>query len=482
MAEIRDVKWGHERAKTADSKKPLLPPPTQEELSCLFKKIYDNGGCCVAATLNTTFYDSIRSKNNSSELGGELLRVDDILNFEIVDGSDPLSGDLCVDDRSVGENADGGNSSILHAVDDNSCFEIVEVGDDKDRVYDTIRSKKNSSGGELIRVDDSSNCEIVDGGDRSSGDLCVDDNSSDNLIGENADGSNSSILHALSVDDNSCFEIVDGGDDKDRVLGLRFSQLYIEELETWTLDALIFLGRSFDLSFGRDDCKWVEKITRDQSASPYWFMLRCGRITASKFKSACRTKLNKPSKSLIKSVCYPDLTTFTHKFTDYGIKNEGKAYADFECYMQRQHQSYNQIRSGLVISPEYPEFGASPDGISNCNCCKKSIFEIKCPYKLRNESGFESLLTFKNPYLMKTDDNKYNLNKNHEYYYQIQMQLALTDLDICNFIIWNKGELLIIKITRDHDFWLENSEKARSFFYNIIMPELLGKYFSYKNI
>lgn len=35
------------------------------------------------------------------------------------------------------------------------------------------------------------------------------------------------------------------------------------------------------------------------------------------------------------------------------------------------HKSYKKIKCGLVISPEYPVFGASPDGISSCSCCKE---------------------------------------------------------------------------------------------------------------
>lgn len=50
----------------------------------------------------------------------------------------------------------------------------------------------------------------------------------------------------------------------------------------------------------------VEQETLKQSKYLLWFEFRAGRITASKFKSACRTKVENSSLSLIKNICYPD--------------------------------------------------------------------------------------------------------------------------------------------------------------------------------
>ena len=55
----------------------------------------------------------------------------------------------------------------------------------------------------------------------------------------------------------------------------------------------------------------LEAETRKQSNSKLWFTHRAGRITASKLKSAVRTNQEKPSKSLIKSICYPEVHRFS---------------------------------------------------------------------------------------------------------------------------------------------------------------------------
>jgi hypothetical protein len=62
-----------------------------------------------------------------------------------------------------------------------------------------------------------------------------------------------------------------------------------------------------------------------------WFKQRAGRITASKLKAACRTKLHKPSSSLINSICYPEANKIYNAATSWGLNNEAQARA---CYAE----------------------------------------------------------------------------------------------------------------------------------------------------
>ena len=45
------------------------------------------------------------------------------------------------------------------------------------------------------------------------------------------------------------------------------------------------------------------------------------------------------------------------------------------------HTQFSCTPAGLVVNPEYPHLGASPDGWVNCDCCGRGVVEIKCPYK-----------------------------------------------------------------------------------------------------
>lgn len=66
----------------------------------------------------------------------------------------------------------------------------------------------------------------------------------------------------------------------------------------------------------------------------------------------------------------------------------------------------------------------------------------------------------------------------HEYFFQIQMQMQLTETFFGDLINWHPEELVIIRVVRDDDFWAREYPKKVSFFYDIIMPELLAKYYT----
>ena len=53
-----------------------------------------------------------------------------------------------------------------------------------------------------------------------------------------------------------------------------------------------------------------------------WFKLRCGRITVSRLRAVLHTNPSKPSKSLIKQICYSEAFRFSSKATCWGCDHE----------------------------------------------------------------------------------------------------------------------------------------------------------------
>ena len=41
---------------------------------------------------------------------------------------------------------------------------------------------------------------------------------------------------------------------------------------------------------------------------------------------------------------------------------------------------YMQMGDLVIINTQYPHLGASPDGVTMCECCDKGVVELKCPY------------------------------------------------------------------------------------------------------
>ena len=54
----------------------------------------------------------------------------------------------------------------------------------------------------------------------------------------------------------------------------------------------------------------IEAATRSQAKCKLWYKYRSGRVTASRMKAVCSTAIENPSRSLIKSICYPDVCSF----------------------------------------------------------------------------------------------------------------------------------------------------------------------------
>ncbi len=129
---------------------------------------------------------------------------------------------------------------------------------------------------------------------------------------------------------------------------------------------------------------------------------------------------------------------------------------------------------GLVIDPNYPYLGASPDGYVKCVCCGPGVIEIKCPYLCRDR-----------PFLDATDDGRFFLGQfylqhKHAYYYQIQLQMKLCKVQYGDFVVWGKTELVILRINLDEDFISEAMRKAALFFKYGVLPELIGKWYTRK--
>ena len=98
------------------------------------------------------------------------------------------------------------------------------------------------------------------------------------------------------------------------------------------------------------------------------------------------------------------------------------------------HTEFRVSDSGLVINPQWPCFGASPDGIVSCKCCGRGVLEIKCPYCHRNKA-IEVAAADKKFCLKKNSDGLLCIDSEHSYYYQAQCQLFVCDLKYCDFCV-----------------------------------------------
>lgn len=74
------------------------------------------------------------------------------------------------------------------------------------------------------------------------------------------------------------------------------------------------------------------------------------------------------------------------------------------------------------------------------------------------------------------ETNEISVNKNHNYFFQIQGQLNVLNRDYCLFVIYcgNDVELKITKIAKDEKFWAEMIPKLEKFYFEQLLPEIIN--------
>ena len=222
----------------------------------------------------------------------------------------------------------------------------------------------------------------------------------------------------------------------------------------------------------RSEALYLEVVTRKQSASLDWFDHRVGRITASIAYEVLHTNQDQPSSSLLKRLCSSEHKKINTAPLEWGRTNEDTACSDYCRQQKEEHTEFSCTASGLVVNPKYPYLGATPDGWVECECCGRGIVEIKCPYTYRNTHP--NAINEGTFYLQCLSD-RLKLDPKHKYYYQVQMQLSICEVNYCDFVVWTLAGMATIRIHRSEAFFNEVQPSLHAFFKNCILPELLTR-------
>ena len=71
------------------------------------------------------------------------------------------------------------------------------------------------------------------------------------------------------------------------------------------------------------------------------------------------------------------------------------------------------------------------------------------------------------------------LKRNHQYYYQVQAQLHITEASYCDFVVWQPNAIMQKeRIYPDSVFFDEAMTKVTNFLQMCIIPEVVGKLYT----
>uniref|UniRef100_A0A131YW53 Zinc finger PHD-type domain-containing protein n=1 Tax=Rhipicephalus appendiculatus TaxID=34631 RepID=A0A131YW53_RHIAP len=107
--------------------------------------------------------------------------------------------------------------------------------------------------------------------------------------------------------------------------------------------------------------------------------------------------------------------------------------------------------------------------MASCECCGKSVAEIKCPASLKGASFKDAS---KNPQYLNTN---LQLKQDQAYYTQVQAQMAATKLHRAYFLVCTGVSFAVELISFNKSFWSLAEPKAASFLSANVFPELQTK-------
>ncbi len=129
-------------------------------------------------------------------------------------------------------------------------------------------------------------------------------------------------------------------------------------------------------------------------------------------------------------------------------------------------------KCGLVINQQWPYLGASPDRIRYCACHGKVLVECKSLFAKRNLLPDVAA----SDKLQKTPDGVVKLKEETSWFYQIQGQMAITEIGNTDLIVYTNKNILIVPVSFNERFWeTVVLEKLQLFFKRFLAPEILSR-------
>lgn len=198
-----------------------------------------------------------------------------------------------------------------------------------------------------------------------------------------------------------------------------------------------------------------------------WHKERRFRLTASLFHKIIHTR------STYNDLCVEIKSEQNQSLSHIPAVAHGSSMeAVVRCKLRHLYSNNILRKCGLVINPNFPFLGASPDGLIMKN--EPCLIEIKTVYNPKDLSLEELYTNRKDFCLSKNDKGNFELKKSHKYYTQIQGQLGVCNLNTCVFVLHfsSKKDMFITEIPLDKYVWQTSLFKLTEFYFTYYLPYL----------
>ena len=239
-----------------------------------------------------------------------------------------------------------------------------------------------------------------------------------------------------------------------------------------------------NLTLTYDEVEAIEAATRGQAGNDLWLALHNGRLTSSRFGEIMHRHQSTDPRRLIKDIMgYGGQMQHVPPQIRWGRENEDAARKCYIAYRKTCGEDLFVESTGLHLLPEKPYLGASSDGrviYRNIDTCCIGCLEVKCPYSIEGNVTVE--LTpdeiekkyGKKFFMRRGDDKMLHLSETHPYYAQIQGEMAILDVEWCDFVVFSNASVVVDCILADYDYWTKMCDMLDEFYMQHVIPEILS--------
>jgi len=76
--------------------------------------------------------------------------------------------------------------------------------------------------------------------------------------------------------------------------------------------------------------------------------------------------------------------------------------------------------------------------------------------------------------MQRGEDGLLHLPEKHPYYAQVQGEMAILNVEWCDFVVYSNGAVVVDRILADLDYWTELNEALDSFYVQYVVTEILS--------
>lgn len=213
--------------------------------------------------------------------------------------------------------------------------------------------------------------------------------------------------------------------------------------------------------------KSIEVQTRGGKFNSYWQVIRQDRIPASFFGRIIRAQQPRAYTNILEELLY--------KRSEFGnsasIKHQGLVERDALKVFERLFNDFTLEECGIYLDRELHFICANPLKLYG----KNHTLTIRCPLKQYGKT-FDSAI--KSIPFWKKKNESWEINKNHEWYFEIQGDLRITGREYGFLMVWlgecfGEPQYRIIEMPRDDSFFLKEMKPKLSYFFEEVMVKEL---------